>query len=142
MTDSRQSGRKEAKGGLRRRAGAYQERKERMDPMKFAVPLAEGMLCSHFGHCQQFAIVHTEDGRIMSTELHTPPPHEPGVLPRWLEELGVKVVIAGGMGRRAQDLFLQKGITVVTGATVGTPEALIRAYLQGTLETGANLCDH
>jgi ATP-binding protein involved in chromosome partitioning len=142
MTGSRESGWKEAKGGLRRRAGPYQERKERMDPMKFAVPLAEGMLCSHFGHCQQFAIVHTEDGRIMSTELHTPPPHEPGVLPRWLEQLGVKVVIAGGMGRRAQDLFLEKGITVVTGAGAATPEALIRAYLQGTLETGGNLCDH
>ena len=32
--------------------------------MKFAVPLAEGVLWIHFGHCQEFAIVHTEAGEI------------------------------------------------------------------------------
>ncbi len=73
--------------------------------MKFAIPLARGVLCNHFGHSEEFAIIETENGQIKDKELHTPPPHEPGVLPRWLGELGVKVVIAGGMGRRALDLF-------------------------------------
>jgi len=110
--------------------------------MKFAIPLAQGVLCAHFGHSEQFAIVDTEDGQIRRKDLLTPPPHEPGVLPRWLQELGVKVVIAGGMGRRAQDIFSQRGIEVVVGAPSETPEALIQNYLQGTLVTGANLCDH
>ncbi len=110
--------------------------------MKFAIPLAQGVLCAHFGHSEQFAIVDTQDGEIKGKELLTPPPHEPGVLPRWLQELGVKVVIAGGMGRRAQDLFNQNGIEVVVGAPSDEPESLIQNYLTGALATGENLCDH
>jgi predicted Fe-Mo cluster-binding NifX family protein len=110
--------------------------------MKFAIPLAQGVLCAHFGHSEKFAIVETEDGQIKRKELLTPPPHEPGALPRWLQELGVKVVIAGGMGRRAQDIFSQSGIEVVVGAPIKTVEALIQNYLQGALVTGVNLCDH
>jgi ATP-binding protein involved in chromosome partitioning len=110
--------------------------------MKFAIPLAEGVLCAHFGHCQQFAIIETEDGRIKDKELHTPPPHEPGVLPKWLAELGVSVVIAGGMGRRALGLFGEKGIEVTVGAPSSPPERLVEQYLQGTLIAGQNICDH
>jgi predicted Fe-Mo cluster-binding NifX family protein len=110
--------------------------------MKFAIPLAEGVLCAHFGHCQQFAIIETEDGQIKDKELHTPPPHEPGVLPNWLAELGVSVVIAGGMGRRALGLFSEKGIQVTVGAPSSPPEALVEQYLKGTLIAGQNICDH
>jgi ATP-binding protein involved in chromosome partitioning len=110
--------------------------------MKFAIPLAEGVLCAHFGHCQEFAIIETEDGQIREKELHTPPPHEPGVLPNWLAELGVSVVIAGGMGRRALDLFSEKGIRVTVGAPSSPPETLVEHYLTGTLIAGQNICDH
>ena len=72
----------------------------------------------------------------------TPPPHEPGVLPRWLGEQGTDVIIAGGMGQRAQGLFSQNGIEVVVGAPVEKPEDIVSAYLAGTLEAGQNLCDH
>ena len=110
--------------------------------MKFAIPLAEGLLCAHFGHCQQFAIIETEDGQIKDKELHTPPPHEPGVLPNWLAEFGVSVVIAGGMGRRALGLFSEKGIQVTVGAPSFPPEPLVEQYLKGTLIAGQNICDH
>ncbi len=110
--------------------------------MKFAIPLAEGVLCAHFGHCQQFAIIETEDGQIRHKELHTPPPHEPGVLPNWLAELGVSVVIAGGMGRRALGLFDHRGIQVAVGAPSAPPETLVEQYLKGALITGQNICDH
>jgi len=110
--------------------------------MKFAIPLAQGVLCVHFGHSEQFAIVDTENGQVKTKELLTPPPHEPGVLPRWLQELGVNVVIAGGMGRRAQDLFNQNGIRVVVGAPNEEPESLIQNYLTGALVTAENICDH
>ena len=110
--------------------------------MKFAIPLVEGVLCAHFGHCQEFAIIDTDDGQIKGKELHTPPPHEPGVLPRWLGDMGVKVVIAGGMGRRALDLFSQRGIHVAIGAPSAQPETLVEQYLKGILITGENLCDH
>lgn len=108
--------------------------------MKFAVPLANGKLTAHFGHCQEFAIIEVQNDQIQSKELLVPPPHEPGLLPRWLQERGTQVVIAGGMGHRAIDLFSQAGIKVVTGAPVETPETLVASYLTNTLAAGANLC--
>jgi len=112
--------------------------------MKFAVPTAAGQLCMHFGHCEQFAIIEadTASKKITKTNFITPPPHEPGLLPRWLHEQGVQAIIAGGMGQRAQGLFAQNGIEVIVGADGGTPEELVKAYLNGTLETGDNACDH
>ena len=108
----------------------------------FAVPIAEGKLCSHFGHCDQFALIETAQGEIKAKTMHTPPPHEPGVLPKWLHEMGAHIIIAGGMGSRAQQLFSENGIKVVTGAPADTPESLVRQYLSDNLVTGANVCDH
>jgi len=110
--------------------------------MKIAIPIAEGKLTAHFGHAAEFAIVHVENQEIKEKELLTPPPHEPGVLPKWLHELGVNVIIAGGMGQRALSLFGDNGIKVVTGAANHAPEELIQQYLTNTLATGDNVCDH
>ena len=98
--------------------------------MKFAIPLAEGKLTAHFGHCQEFALIEVADNEIKNKETLTPPPHEPGVLPRWLHEMGTDVIIAGGMGGRALDLFAQNGIKVITGAPASTPEDLVKSYLK------------
>jgi predicted Fe-Mo cluster-binding NifX family protein len=112
--------------------------------MKIAIPLAEGRLCMHFGHCEQFALVDVAENNAnsMQTALVIPPPHEPGLLPRWLHQQGVNLVIAGGMGQRAQQLFSQNGIKVVVGAPAEAPETLVSAYLTGTLQCGGNTCDH
>jgi Mrp family chromosome partitioning ATPase/predicted Fe-Mo cluster-binding NifX family protein len=110
--------------------------------MKIAIPIAEGKLTAHFGHAAEFAIVHVENQEIKEKELLTPPPHEPGVLPKWLHELGVNVIIAGGMGQRALSLFGDNGIKVVTGVANHAPEELVQQYLTDTLVTGDNVCDH
>ena len=110
--------------------------------MKFAIPLADGKLTAHFGHCKEFALIDVEENEIKSKSIIDPPPHEPGVLPRWLHDLKTDVVIAGGMGHRAIELFQEKDIQVVTGAPVMEPEELVRQYLGNTLTTGSNLCDH
>lgn len=109
--------------------------------MKFAIPMANGKLTAHFGHCQEFAIIDVEENEIKNKSVLVPPPHEPGVLPQWLSQLGANVVIAGGMGARAITLFDQAGIKVVTGAPVDYPEILVKNYLKNTLSTGNNLCD-
>ena len=112
--------------------------------MRIAIPLADGRLCMHFGHCEKFALVDCDSTAkaIIKTDTVAAPAHEPGLLPRWLAERGATVIIAGGMGARAQGLFSERGITVVTGAPAGTPEQIVTAYLNGTLVTGANACDH
>ncbi len=112
--------------------------------MKIAIPCAENKLCLHFGHCQEFAIITVNDQNktIEKKEMKTPPTHEPGVLPQWLEEQNVSVVIAGGMGSRAQALFEQNGIRVIVGTPSDDPEKIVELYIRQELQTGVNTCDH
>lgn len=112
--------------------------------MKYAVPVNGGMLSPHFGHCEQFALFDIDAAKmqIAAREHVRSPGHEPGVLPQWLARMGVSHVIAGGMGSRAQDLFHQNGITVVTGIVEQDPEKAVLSHLKGALTTGPNLCDH
>jgi ATP-binding protein involved in chromosome partitioning len=112
------------------------------DRIIFAVPVAGGKLSAHFGHCEQFALIETENGEIKGKSMHVPPPHEPGVLPKWLHDKGAHVIIAGGMGTRAQQLFNENGIKVVIGAQSDVPEVLVHQYLSNNLMTGENICDH
>lgn len=112
--------------------------------MKIAIPLADGKLCMHFGHCEQFAVVDAdpEQKTVVKTTHLTPPPHEPGVLPKWLHDQNVDVVLAGGMGQKARMLFAHQGIEVLVGAPADTPERLVADYLAGNLQPGENVCDH
>ncbi len=110
--------------------------------LKFAIPLENGRLCSHFGHCQQFAIIDVENDVVVNEVLVTPPPHEPGLLPAWLAEKGVTDVIAGGMGQRAINLFREQNIDVNIGAQPKEPKQLVNDWINNSLVTGANACDH
>lgn len=112
--------------------------------MKIAIPTAEKKLCMHFGHCQEFALVDIDPDtkKISSEEFCVPPAHEPGVLPAWLGEKNVNVIIAGGMGQHAQQLFKQQNIEVVIGAPSLAPAELAVAFVSGTLTSGVNSCDH
>lgn len=109
---------------------------------RIAIPLENGILCSHFGHCQQFAIIDAENNLISEESLVTPPPHEPGLLPAWLAEKGVTDVIAGGMGQRAINLFNQQNINVFVGAQIKGHKELANDLLNDSLIAGANYCDH
>ncbi len=111
---------------------------------KIAIPMAEGRLSMHFGHCAEFALIdiNMAEKKILKVESIAAPPHEPGLLPKYLSEQGANMIIAGGMGQRAQGLFLQNGIDVVVGAPAETPEALVTSYMAGTLQSGVNMCDH
>ncbi len=112
--------------------------------MKIAVPVAEGKLCTHFGHCQQFAFVSINDkNQIGEVEMVTPPPHEPGVLPKWLAANQVNLILAGGMGHRAQNLLMEAGVKVIVGVQGDlTPQQAVEAWLSNQLKTGENACSH
>ncbi len=112
--------------------------------MKIAIPLVNGRLSEHFGHCEQFALIEVdpEMKTILSQRQATPPPHEPGVLPRWLQQQGTHIIIAGGMGGRALNLFKEYGIMVKTGVPGELPETMAQAYLKGELTAGVSACSH
>lgn len=112
--------------------------------MKIAIPTNNGKLCMHFGHCEVFTFIEANENtkEILNKEEVTPPEHIPGILPPWVAEQGATLVIAGGMGNRAQGLFQENGVNVIVGAPADEPEKLVKAYLDGTLEAGENACDH
>lgn len=110
--------------------------------IRFAVPTNNGSLTAHFGHCEKFAIIDVEGSAIVSERFIEPPVHQPGVYPAFLAAEGVSVIIAGGMGQKAQDLFSENNIAVCMGVTSGTPGKLVEDYLANRLVTGENLCDH
>ncbi len=112
--------------------------------MKYAIPVNSGKVAQHFGHCEQFALIDADEGKriVLRKEFLNSPKHEPGLLPQWLAEKGVDVIFTGGMGSRAQQLFAQNNIKVITGIMEIDPEIAVISFLNGNLATGNNLCDH
>jgi len=112
--------------------------------MRIAIPVTQGVLAAHFGHCERFALFDVEEpaGNITDRRQLDSPPHQPGLLPAWLAERGADMIIAGGMGQRAVGLFTSHGIRVLLGAPSVSPEDVVNQYLAGTLELGENVCDH
>ncbi|MCD4691145.1 ATPase [bacterium] len=112
--------------------------------LRIAVPTSDGKLVAHLGHCREFMLfdVDPEACTIEGSSLEVPPAHEPGVLPAWLLSLGAQVVIAGGMGQMAQQLFAKDGIDVLVGVGEAPAESIVLAYLNGEIKSGSNLCDH
>jgi predicted Fe-Mo cluster-binding NifX family protein len=102
------------------------------------------MVSPHFGHCEHFALIDVDEQtkKILKKDLVPSPGHQPGLLPEWLAEQGVGLVIAGGMGSRAQSLFQQNRIEVIIGVVEGDPEKAVLSHLNGMLTTGDNICDH
>ncbi|MDA3901736.1 MAG: NifB/NifX family molybdenum-iron cluster-binding protein [Spirochaetes bacterium] len=112
--------------------------------MKIAIPCVQDKLSLHFGHCAYFTFITVDDTTrsIVDETREDAPPHEPGLLPAWVKERDASLVICGGMGQRAQQLFNSQGIEVLVGAPSDVPRVIVQSYLNGKLETGVNGCDH
>ncbi len=109
---------------------------------RIAIPIEDGVLSSHFGHCRQFAIVEVENDKITGIRELTPPQHVPGLYPRWIAGYGVTDVIARGMGQQAIQLFNQQKINVFAGAPITTAKELVTDFIAGKLDLNANYCNH
>ena len=109
--------------------------------MKIALATDGAVVSPHFGHCSEFTVVTVENGKVTDTAIVANPEHQPGFLPEYLSKLGISCIIAGGMGPRAQELFVARGIHTIVGASGNVTEVL-RGYLAGSLEAGESACDH
>jgi len=107
--------------------------------MKIAVASEGKMVTGHFGHCESFIIFNVENNKIVKNESVANPGHRPGFLPNFLNDLGVNVIISGGMGGGAVEIFNEKGIEVIVGA-VGDAEEAVNTYLQGSLKSTGSVC--
>ena len=115
-----------------------------MPSMTIMMPLENGRLSKHFGHCEAFAYVKVDEATrtVLSNTEVFPPLHHPGLLPHWVMEEGADIVIAGGMGRHAQHIFASLGIEVIVGAPEYLPETIASMYLDRSLTLGPNACEH
>ena len=103
----------------------------------------DGQISQHFGRCPYYLLVDIEGDEIKNTNIVDNPyysNHVPGKVPQFISEQGVNVMVAGGMGPRAIDMFTSLGIGVATGA-IGNTGNVLQAYLKGEI-SGVEPCKH
>ncbi len=97
----------------------------------------------HFGRCPYFTLVDIEGTQVKSVQAIPNPyfnNHVPGAVPQFINSQKVNVMIAGGMGPKAVQMFQGFGIDVATGVG-GRVENVLRAYLEGKV-SGTVACSH
>ncbi len=107
--------------------------------MKIAVACNGNEIWPHFGHCENFNIYVVNGGKIETEESVPNPGHRPGFLPNFLADNGVEVIIAGGMGGGAVEIFNERNIEVIVGAE-GDSKLAVEAYLKGELISTGSVC--
>lgn len=105
--------------------------------IKFAIPVKNGKLDSHFGHAALFAIIEADQnsGEIKKITPVTPPPHAPGVIPEWIANQGVTVVIANKMGDKAKQMLAKLNVKALTDIVPAAPDELVKMYFSQALVT-------
>ncbi|MEA2103599.1 MAG: NifB/NifX family molybdenum-iron cluster-binding protein [Candidatus Cloacimonadota bacterium] len=109
--------------------------------MRIAISTENGQVGQHFGRCAQYTIVDIENKKMIDKKVISNPGHAPGAIPKFLNEKGCDIIVTGGMGKKAQDFFIQFGLDYIIGVQ-GKIEDVIRDYLNDTLEIGESSCDH
>lgn len=107
--------------------------------MKIAVAAMGNTVAGHFGHCENFLFFETADGKVTSQTSVPNPGHRPGFLPNFLADNGAQVIISGGMGGGAVDIFNERGVEVIIGVQGDAKDAVER-YLAGNLESTGSIC--
>lgn len=112
------------------------------DKMKIAVTYENGQVFQHFGHTEQFKIYNAEDGKILSSEIVDTNGSGHGALAGFLQELGVEVLICGGIGGGARNALAEAGIRLYPGAW-GDADVQVEAFLKGSLSYDPDtVCSH
>jgi len=109
--------------------------------MRIAISTENSMVAAHFGRCPSYTLVDIEDGKVTGKEVVDNPGHAPGAIPKFLSEKGCDLIIAGGMGRRAQQFFSQFNMDWITGVQ-GEVDTVIDDFINNRLTAGESTCDH
>ena len=107
--------------------------------MKAAISTKNNMVTEHFGHCDYFMVYEIEGNRIIGKNQIKNPPHQKGLLPKFLKDLGIDVVIAGGIGQMAVSLLEDLGISCFMNHQ-GLADDVIQRYLSGNLTSKGEPC--
>ena len=107
--------------------------------MRIAISTDGRYVSPHFGRCPSFTLVDIENGKTVKRIEVGNPGHSPGYIPQFLHEKGVKQIVCGGMGARAQGFFEEMGIKTIMGVE-GSIDEVIEKLEKGTLEGGESSC--
>lgn len=109
--------------------------------MKIAVSYQNGEVFQHFGKSESFKIYETEGKRILSGQVIGTNGTGHKALAEFLKNLGVDVVICGGLGDGAMSALENAGIEVCSGAQ-GDTDLAVDSYLKGQLVSTGTNCSH
>ena len=109
--------------------------------MRISVAAMGNTVAGHFGHCENFIFFDTENGKITAENSVPNPGHKPGFLPNFLADNGAEVIITGGMGGGAVDIFNERGVEVILGVQ-GDARTAVETYLRGELKSTGSICHH
>ncbi|MBN2150243.1 MAG: NifB/NifX family molybdenum-iron cluster-binding protein [Candidatus Lokiarchaeota archaeon] len=107
--------------------------------MKYAISTDQDMVSAHFGRCPAYTMLVVEDRKLVSRSEVPNPGHETGYIPNFLRDQGINVIIAGGMGWRAQEMFSQYKIQPILGVA-GKIDDVVQQILDGNLQGGESTC--
>jgi predicted Fe-Mo cluster-binding NifX family protein len=102
----------------------------------YALGGIDARVSEHFGHCDLFTLVEIDNGEVAKVTSLPGVAHQAGgcMLPvNLLASRGVKILIAGGMGKRPLAGFGQVGIDVYKNGGAAKVGQAIQAYLDGDM---------
>lgn len=106
----------------------------------------DGIVAQHFGRCPFYTFVDVENGEVkdwLVVENPAASEHSPGQIPQFVADQGAHIIVAGGMGPRAQEWFLKLGIKPyirVSGSVKDVLPLIIKGELE-PLKTPDKECD-
>lgn len=109
--------------------------------MKIAISTDSGRVSGHFGRCPEFTLAEIENGELKDVKEIENPGHKPRYLPKFLSEEKIDRLITGGIGRKAESMFDDFGVKVITGLKGKNTEEVIGQVVKGEIESGENPCN-
>jgi predicted Fe-Mo cluster-binding NifX family protein len=110
--------------------------------IKIAIPTTGNVVDNHFGHCEMYTVITADDDlNITGTEI-LPSPQGCGCksnIASVFQEIGVSVMLAGGIGAGAIQVLNLHGIGVIRGCS-GEVNKLAEMYLKGALTDSGESC--
>lgn len=110
--------------------------------IKIACTYENGEIFQHFGHTEQFKIYEADSGEVKSSRIVNTEGSGHGALAGFLKDLGVNILICGGIGGGAKRALDDAGIELYAGI-IGDANTAVSAYLNGTLVQKSEVnCSH
>lgn len=110
--------------------------------MKIAVTYENNEVFQHFGRCENFKVFEIENNEIKNAQVINSNGTGHGALAGFLSNLGVEILICGGIGAGARNALATVNIQVYPG-TNGNVDDIISNFIQGNLDFDPNTeCHH